>query len=66
MTQNRVASVVRPKASGVVNLLRLAERAGWDLEFVLCSSSTSSLAGYAGQVGLSPLPSPSLSVSLSL
>jgi hypothetical protein len=49
MTQSRVADVVKPKASGVMNLLSLADRAGWDLEFLLCSSSTSSLAGYAGQ-----------------
>eukprot|EP01046_Picozoa_sp_COSAG06_P062109 COSAG06_NODE_13884_length_1209_cov_1.302703_1_plen_359_part_01 len=49
MTPERLTKTVQPKASGVVNLMNLAEEAGWDVEFMLCFSSTSSLGGYAGQ-----------------
>ena len=49
MTPERLTKTVQPKASGAMNLMNLAVEAGWDVEFMLCFSSTSSLGGYAGQ-----------------
>ena len=49
MDPQRIKKTVAPKAAGAMNLVSLAEQAGWDVEFMLSFSSTSSLGGYAGQ-----------------
>jgi len=49
MDQQRINKTVAPKAAGALNLVSLAEQAGWDVEFMMNFSSTSSLMGYAGQ-----------------
>ena len=49
MTLERVAKTVRPKVCGALHMVSLAEEAGWDVEFLMNFSSTSSLGGYAGQ-----------------
>lgn len=49
MTLPRLAKCSAPKVTGAINLIRLAEKMRWHPEFMLCFSSTSSLAGYAAQ-----------------
>ncbi len=49
MSLPRVAKCCAPKVAGAINLIRLAEEMRWQPEFMLCFSSTSSLAGYAAQ-----------------
>ena len=43
MTRARLAAVVRPKAAGMLNLLRLVATRGWAVDWLVCFSSTSSL-----------------------
>eukprot|EP01052_Picozoa_sp_SAG31_P018907 SAG31_NODE_1358_length_8643_cov_11.893375_3_plen_267_part_00 len=41
--------MIQPKASGLLNLLELVAERGWELDWLVAFSSTSSLGGYAGQ-----------------
>jgi acyl carrier protein len=49
LTRSALTKVVAPKAAGALALLTRAETLGWDLDFWVNFSSSSSLLGYAGQ-----------------
>jgi NAD(P)-dependent dehydrogenase (short-subunit alcohol dehydrogenase family) len=49
MDRARIQKAAKPKVSGALNLRALAVEMQWEVDWLLCFSSTSSLGGYAGQ-----------------